>query len=176
MAVQVAGNVPSAVQAVPSAEIARSAETVRLAGHAHSAAIAPLVVDPLAAVVPASARPLPAPPAGLSAVRPRAMAGHLAAADAAFRLAAVAGPSAAVRLAGVVPRLAVPQVDHLVVDHSVAVGRSAAAVPRVAGDRLAGDRLAADGLHLAGGAAGRALPTRPFIVPIIAVQARPLWD
>jgi len=142
-----------------------------LAGHAHLAAIVPLVVAPSEAVVPGLARPLPAPPVVLSAVRPRATAGHLAAAGAAFRPAAAAG-----RLAAAVPRLAVPQVDHLVVDHSVVVGRSAAAVPRVAVDRLEGDRLEADGLHLAVGAAGRALPTRPFVVPIIAVQAQPLWD
>ena len=75
-------------------------------------------------------------------------------------------------MVGVVPRPAVLRGDF----SAVAVGRSAAAVPRVAVDRLAVDRLEADGLHLAGGAAGRALPTRPFVVPIIAVQARPLWD
>ena len=168
---------PSAVQAVLSAEIARSAETVRLAGHAHLAAIVPLVVAPSEAVVPALARPLPAPPVVLSAVRPRAMAGHLAAAGAAFRLAAVAGPSAVgpsvgARLVGVVPRPAVLRGDF----SAVAVVRSAAVVPQGAGDRLVGDRLEADGLHLAVGAAGRALPIRPFVVPIIAVQARPLWN
>ena len=167
---------PSAVQAVLSAELARLAETVRLAGHAHLAAIVPLVVAPSEAVVPGLARPLPAPPVVLSAVRPRATAGHLAAAGAAFHPAAAAGllavgPSVGARLVGVVPRPAVLRGDF----SAVAVGRSAAAVPRVA-DRLAVVRLAADGLHLAVGAAGRALPTRPFVVPIIAVQARPLWD
>ena len=162
MAVQVAGNVPSAVQAVLLVEIARLAAT------------APLVVAPSAAVVPVSARPLPAPPVVLSAVRPRATVDPSEAADAAFHPAA-AGPSAVVLSAAAVHRPAVPQVDPLVVDHSEVV-RSAEAVLQGAGDRLAADRLEADGLHLAVGAAGRALPTRPFVVPIIAVQARPLWD
>ena len=175
MAVQVAGNVPSAVQAVLSAELARLAAIGRLAETVRLAATAPLVVAPSAAVVPVSARPLPAPPAGLSAVRPRATVGPSEAAGAAFRPAAAAVPSAAVLLAAAVPRLAVPQVNPLVVDHSEVVARSAAAALQGA-VRSVGDRLEADGLHLAVGAAGRALPTRPFVVPIIAVQARPLWD